>query len=334
MKETNNKKIKTILCLSASQNFLYFVNIQLKQTPTIVFTNDKLFNLAKNNFKCKIIRLLPIHLSEEKTRIFSTFIKNFFKILFNYIIIFYSIKNIKKKDCDIDIIFSHIFSIESLQVLKISKIFNSRIILIAKNIIKNYEITKNKNFIWKLYEKILFNNLCAIKKNISHEEHDFIKININSLTFDDDLFFENIIKFEEKINFDKIKNFYYFKNNFLFNKKKDILIIDCPMNYLMQFYSQIDLNQTIANYEKIFKKKISEGMRLNFKKRLDHSVLHKNYLFDFFKTNIHDNIREINPYIPVEILIDDFNEVYSVFTDKLENKKIINLADKIIFAKK
>ncbi len=310
-----------IFTLSAPELITYYFDQSKKsKTLAMVFCNSRMEDSLKEMFpNIKVIKLLPIHLSQKKIQIQSTLVKNIFKIIYNYLKIFYFIYK-KKSEVD-EVYYSHTFCLETNQVLKVCKILNIKLIYIPTYNYKNDIEIQYSNFIKKIYQKLFMNKL-IISKNKRFDK-DNVKF---------DLIPDRIINSKNKKLKNNLKKIIFYENNAIkIYKKKIAIIIDADLISLENLYGKIDFKETKKNLNKYYRNYLSKYDYLLFKKRIEKYQKKEIYLYDLLNRN--PKFILIKRYIPAEYVISLSKNIYSVFSYNVKGPNIHRMNNLIKFVK-
>lgn len=315
-----------ILGIASSHLIINYYEISKKEKVPLIFTNLRMEKSINNIFpEARIIKLFPIHLSQKKINIFTTLIKNIFKIIFNYLKILLAIyfnKNNYK-----EIYYSHNYSLEMNQVIKICKKIGIKVIFMpAYNITKNKKI-KIKGSYNNIYKILFMNELILIDDDRLGGDHVQFKFKPDKIinnykNFNEDYYDEFLLK--------------YFKKNFNFNILDNFntaLIVDADLLRIQQHYGEIDLDLTIKNFQKFYNAQLKKYDFLFFKKRIDQYGKNEIYFYDLISGK--GNLKLIDNFFPIEIFLKKFENIYSVFSYTIDKKeKAIQLNHLVKFKNK
>lgn len=309
-----------IYIIDSADDAMFYLNNYNKLKPSIIIVSSKLYEFAKYNFrKSKILKIYSINLNLEKIKLPKLFIKNSLKLIWNFINVLPFLIYLKLFKSNNVIVFSHCYSPHVMQLVAFCEKINFKSIqkIISDHKSQNNKYLEYKNIFTKFYGWILFSNLICFQ-NPRFYPPEVFTLQVKSKKFEN---------YKSRVDINE-----YFSQNPILKlneNKKNILIFDAPLSRINFLYTKINYSKTINNFQNFFKDLENKNFNIFFKKRFDISFYDGNYVCDKIRGI---NFLEINKFIPAEILVEKFDEIYSVFSFNIvnNNKKILNLSNLIV----
>ena len=306
-----------IISLSAAELISYYYTFSKEGNVKLVFCNNRMEESLKQIFpNIDVVRLYPIHLSSKKLKKISSLIKNIFKIYFNYLKISYYV--FKYKNNLTEAYYSHNFSLEINQVLKISNFYGIKLIYIPTyNYKDNIEIEYN-SVIKSIYQKLFLNELTLVKN--SRFDNDNVIFNLNpNKTISPNKINTNYLSKEDILDPITIKKL----------SKNIAIIIDADLISLESLYGKIDINATKLNLVSYYNEYLVKYDLILFKKRIEQYQKKELYFYDLLEKNSKHIL--IKRFIPAEYTLGLSDNIYSVFSYNVNGIKIHKMNNLVEF---
>ena len=118
-----------IFLIHSAHDFSFFVNLFHKKKPLLIITTSIMYNAVKYNFPdTDVLKILYFDLNKDKIKKNHLVLKNIFKLIINFFLVFYKLFLIKYKFNKATVFFCSLYSLHIMQILRIAKMFKFNIL--------------------------------------------------------------------------------------------------------------------------------------------------------------------------------------------------------------